>query len=300
MAPLAPPASRDVRRITLDAAGTTLSALLSEPVGGPARAVVVAIHGGGVNAGYFDGQAHAELSLLTLGASLGYSVLAIDRPGYGLSAGRLPDGLGLVGQAAALRAALDGFAATYATGEGLFLLAHSYGGKVALTTVADHAPPNLIGVDISGCGHTYAVDPDEVTGSTGRRVQSGSWGPLRLYPPGTFSGCHGLVEPMPAAERAELARWPRLFPATAARVRVPVRLTFAEYESWWHHDDATLADLAAHFVAAPRVTVDRQPDAGHNISLGWAARSYHLRALAFLESCLVPRRTTLAVPAATP
>nr|BFE73882.1 hypothetical protein GCM10020092_071830 [Actinoplanes digitatis] len=32
--------------------------------------------------------------------------------------------------------------------------------------------------------------------------------------------------------------------------------------------------------------MDRQPDAGHNISLGWAARSYHLRAFAFLEECL--------------
>jgi hypothetical protein len=97
---------------------------------------------------------------------------------------------------------------------------------------------------------------------------------------------------MPARERAELASRPRLFRSAAPRVRVPVRLTFAEHEAWWRQDADTLADLAEQFVAAPRVTVDRQLDAGHNISLGWAARSYHLRALAFLESCLVSRETT--------
>jgi hypothetical protein len=70
---------------------------------------------------------------------------------------------------------------------------------------------------------------------------------------------------------------------------VPVRLTFAEHESWWRHDRAALTELSAAFRAAPRVSVEQQPDAGHNISLGWAARSYHLRALAFLEECLGPR-----------
>jgi hypothetical protein len=30
-----------------------------------------------------------------------------------------------------------------------------------------------------------------------------------------------------------------------------------------------------------------QPGAGHNISLGWAARSYHLEVLSFAERCLL-------------
>ncbi len=59
---------------------------------GAARATVVALHGGGMSAGYFDGQAHPDLSLLTLGARLGFTVLAVDRPGYGLSAGSCPAG----------------------------------------------------------------------------------------------------------------------------------------------------------------------------------------------------------------
>ncbi|MFJ1749686.1 alpha/beta hydrolase [Streptomyces sp. NPDC088116] len=285
-----------VRRITLDAAGVTLSALLSEPVDTPPRAVVVALHGGGMNAGYFAGPAHPRLSLLSLGAGLGLTVLAVDRPGYRASAARLPAGLGVREQAGLVRAALDDFAARFATGAGFFLLAHSYGGKVALVTAAEHPPQRLIGLDISGCGHAYTVDPGQLSKELQRGWSPKSWGPLRLYPPGTFGMGRGIVEPMPERERAGLARWPVLFRATAPRIEAPLRLTFAEYEGYWRHDDATLADLAAQFTAARHITVDRQPGSGHNISLGWAARAYHLRALAFLESCLVPHEAARADP----
>jgi pimeloyl-ACP methyl ester carboxylesterase len=294
-------ASPGVRRITLDAAGLPLSALLAEPPGGSPRAVVVAVHGGGMNAGYFDCRAHPRQSLLTLGAGLGHTVLAVDRPGYRCSADRLPHGQDLAEQAASLRAAVHDFGSRHDTGGGLFLLAHSYGGKVALTAAADSPPPHLLGIDVSGCGHRYAVEPHELPGAhddAGRLRRS--WGPLGLYPSGTFRESGAIVEPVPALERAELARWPELFRTTAPRVRVPVRLTFAEHEAWWRHDDEALRDLAAHFTAAPHVSVERQPAAGHNISLGRAARAYHLRALAFLEDCLAARERPLAPGAAEP
>ncbi|MET7622247.1 alpha/beta fold hydrolase [Streptomyces sp. NPDC005408] len=273
-----------MRRITLDAAGITLSALLSEPEHTAPRAVVVAVHGGGMTAGYFDGPAHPDQSLLTLGASLGYTVLAVDRPGYGHSAAALPEGQTLAEQTVLLRAALTDFSSRYQTGAGLFLLAHSFGGKLVLSTAADaEETPRFLGLDISGCGHRYAAVPGADGSSKDTRRH---WGPLRLYPPDTFRSCATLVAPMPEREAAELGRWPRLFPDIAPRIRVPVRLTFAEHERWWHHGEQDLADLGAQLSAAPRVRIDRQPDAGHNISLGLAARSYHLRALAFLEDCL--------------
>lgn len=37
---------------------------------------------------------------------------------------------------------------------------------------------------------------------------------------------------------------------------------------------------------------DRLPGAGHNISLRWTARAYHLAALAFAEECVVHARLT--------
>ncbi|MFM9448326.1 alpha/beta hydrolase [Streptomyces acidiscabies] len=284
--PLPEPAA-GARRITLDASGVALSALLSEPAGAPPRAVVVALHGGGMNADYFAAPADPSLSLLSYGSALGFTVLALDRPGYRASAARLPDGLGPRAQAPLITAALADFAARHPTGAGFFLLGHSYGGKVALVTAAEQPPPGLLGVDVSGCGYAYALDPAEVARAMERGKSSKSWGPLRFYPPGTFTAMRDVVEPMPHAEREGLARWPELLRATAPGVRAPVRFTFAEHEALWRHDPAALAELTALFGAGARVAVDRQAQAGHNIGLGRSARAYHLRALAFLENCLI-------------
>lgn len=290
-----PATSPGVRRITLDADGITLSALLCEPPGtsaaAPPRAAVVALHGAGMSAGYFDGQALPDLSLLTLGARLGFTVLAVDRPGYGHSAGLLTEGLGLAGQAAAVAAALRDFGSRFATGAGMFLLAHSFGGKVALLTAAHHPGVGLLGVDVSGCGHRYA--PDALTGAGASRGGRLGWGPLSLYPPGTFTAVGGtFVSPTPPRELADIAHWPALFADAADRVRVPVRFTFAEHEPWWRHDRKSLAELRSRLTASPRVRIDRQPAAGHNISLGYAARPYHLRCLGFFEDCLLHRAVT--------
>ncbi|MGI5515796.1 alpha/beta hydrolase [Streptomyces sp. CA-106131] len=283
MAP-SPTLSAGVRRLTLQAAGVTLSCLLSEPPDGQPKATVVAVHGGGMTAGYFDGQAHPDLSLLTLGARLGFTVLAVDRPGYGLSAEQLPRGQTLAEQAEVLEAVLERFASRHATGAGFFLLAHSYGGKLALMTAARAAA--LLALDVSGCGHRYDLEPADLAW-VGRRVdRRRTWGPLRLYPPDTFRSLGALVAPMPDREADEVARWSAMFEELAPRIRIPVRLTFAEHETWWLHGERDIADLTARLAAAPLVRVEHQPDAGHNISLGWAARAYHLRALAFFEECL--------------
>ncbi|MCQ4042056.1 alpha/beta hydrolase [Streptantibioticus rubrisoli] len=281
------------RDIVLDADGVQLSALLAEPEHLPPRAVVVAVPGGGMKGGYFHGPAHPSLSLLALGARLGFTVLAVDRPGYGLSASQLPEGMGLAEQSATLHAALGDFALRHQIGAGFFLVAHSYGGKLALTAAADNRGAELIGMDISGVSHRYAVDVSQLLDGEGplNGVRHGAlnWGPLRLYPPDTFRLAEPLVSPMPVREAKEIWRWPEVFPSVAARLRVPVRFTFAEHERWWRHDEETLSAMR-DLLAAPKVLFAQHPHAGHNISLGWAARSYHLKALAFAEECLLTRQ----------
>ncbi|MFJ5230586.1 alpha/beta hydrolase [Kitasatospora sp. NPDC088391] len=291
MTTVAAPPRPGVRRIALPGGELTLSALLAEPVG-PPRATVLAVHGGGTSAGYFHGQAHPDLSLLTLGADLGYAVLAVDRPGYGDSAAAAPGGRSLAEQGGDLHAAMARYAREHAVGAGVFLLAHSFGGKLALTYAAEPAPadaPPLLGLDVSGLGRDYAVDPDLLNTAPQKAHWRRNWGALRYYPPNTFRDADAMVHPMPPRERAEAAQWPGRFAELAARVRVPVRLTFAEVELWWRHDDGELAELAAQFASAPAVSVHRQRDAGHNISLGWTARAYHLQALSFFEECLAGR-----------
>lgn len=276
--------SAGVRPLLLDVAGLTLSGLLAEPPDRPPRAAIVAVHGGGMRAGYFDGQAHPDLSLLTLGARLGFTVLALDRPGYGHSAAQVPDGLTLEEQSAVVSGALDAFAEGHTVGRGFLLLAHSYGGKLALTTVA--RTPGLLALDASGVGHRYGIELTEPQRLRRHLEWERNWGPLGLYPSGTFRAAEALVAPIPAREAAEVALWPQMFDELAPRIAIPLRLTFAEHEAWWLHEESDVADLTSRLAKAPVVRVERQPGAGHNISLGRAARSYHLRALAFFEECL--------------
>ncbi|WP_141203711.1 alpha/beta hydrolase [Streptomyces griseorubiginosus] len=280
-----PAAPAGVRGITLDADGITLSALLALPSQAPCRAMVVALHGAGMSASYFHGPAHPDTSFLDLATSLGFAAVAVDRPGYGLSARQLPQGQGVAEQAATLGAALRSLTARYDTGSGVFLLAHSFGGKPTLRMAADGAVPDLLGLDISGCGGEYAV-PFSARDTHGRRSWQLNWGPLRLYPPGTFQASGAVVASVPPREFADAVRWPEEFADFAGRIRVPVRFTFAEHEAWWRHDQQAVARLRSRLSAAPRVVTDLQPDAGHNISLGWTARAYHLRALGFAEECL--------------
>jgi prepilin-type processing-associated H-X9-DG protein len=279
----------------VDANGLALSGLLSEPVHSSPRAVIVALHGGGMNAGYFDGQTHPDMSLLALGARLGYMVLALDRPGYGASASCLPAGQRLTAQAATVRRAIATFTACHAPGADTFVLAHSFGATVAFAAAACWETPPLLGLDVSGCGRRLAVPAGPVAGDRSMGQRTLNWGPLSLYPPETFQMSQAVVEPMPAHEVRTVAGWTRLSAAILPRVRVPVRFTFAEHEAWWRHGADDLADLTARLSAAPRVVVDRLPHAGHNISLGWAARAYHLKALAFVEECLTARQHATAL-----
>ncbi|MDJ1135001.1 alpha/beta hydrolase [Streptomyces iconiensis] len=281
------PTGQAVREIVLDAGGVPLSGLLAVPTG-PPRAVVVALHGGGMRAGYFHGTADPACSFLALAAARGYTALALDRPGYGHSAAKLPQGASLARQTALLRAALERFGESCPTGAGLLLLGHSLGGKLALTAAA-HPLPGLLGVDVSGVGNRWATHPDSLRTPGGRGTHHLHWGPPALYPPGTFRLAERLVTAMPVREAREIPDWPRLYAGLAERVTVPVRLTFAEHERWWRCDERALGAMTSVLVSAASVRTERLPGAGHNISLGLRARAYHQRVLAFLEECLGPR-----------
>ncbi|MFC8515245.1 alpha/beta hydrolase [Streptomyces sp. NPDC057257] len=276
---LAPP----VREITLDGEGVTLSGLVCEPESEP-RALLVALHGGGMRAGYFHGQADPATSLLTLAASCGYTALALDRPGYGRSAGQLPEGMGLSEQAGLLRAAVRQYRLRHPRGGGVLLVGHSLGGKAALHTASGWTDGGLLGVDVSGIGDRWAVPARELTGQGHRLSHRMHWGPLALYPPGTFRLAQALTTPVPHREAREISDWPQAYATLAGEVRVPVRFTFAEHEKWWRSDPHSVRAMLDR-LGSTLSRSERLAGAGHNISLGRTARVYHLRVLAFLEEC---------------
>lgn len=282
-----------VRELVVNVGAVALSGLVSEPMGGDPRCLVVAVHGAGMHAGYWDAVAAPGMSLLQLGRELGFTVWAPDRPGIGWS-GDLPDErIDLFSQARLLLDAIDVFAADHRIGAGVFLMGHSYGLKVALTMAAEPRGRDVLGIDGSGSGIRWV-------GRGGARMADGdrgpAWGPADLYPPATFSRGSLPLHEMPASQIAESDRWPDDLRGFGARIVAPVRLTFGQHERFWPVDEGHFAELRSVLSRASRFSAHIQSDVGHNVSLGLAARSYHLSALAFAEACVVARSVHRILP----
>jgi pimeloyl-ACP methyl ester carboxylesterase len=283
---------REKIALDLDLGRVPVSALLAE-ARPPLRAVVVALHGGAATSAYFDAPGQPRLSLLRTGAALGYTVLALDRPGYGGSAGH--DGwMASAGQRVDLAyAAVDALLGARARGAGLFLLGHSMGCVLAVQMAADERGAGLLGLEIAGIGRHYQpraaellrLGPDRTGSEMGRLI----WGADRLYP--AYRDLR-IYSPAPGYEGDDMRDWRRDLPALAARVRVPVRYSLGDHEGVWESGPAALADVAGLFTASPRVVAQEQAGSGHNLSLGLSALAYHLKVLSFVEECALARENS--------
>jgi pimeloyl-ACP methyl ester carboxylesterase len=270
--------------------GVPMSALVAEAT--QPRAVALALHGGGTTAAYFDSPGHPSLSLLRLGAALGFTVITLDRPGYGSSA-PYPEVVAQPEQQVALAyGAVDRILGERPRGAGLFLLAHSKGCELALRMAVGN--DDVLGIEMAGTGRHYHPDACEVLKAASPAhnppgLRELLWRPTHLYPADVLGGRTNSAGGAPY-EAAMVSSWPRHgFPALAARVRVPVQFSVAEYEKVWQSDSTALAEIAALFSVAQRFCVNEQRNAAHNLSLGHTAAAYHLKALSFAEECVVAR-----------
>jgi len=275
--------------------GVPMSALVAEPENpGEPKAVIVAIHGGGTTAVYFDCPGHPALSLLRTGAAAGFTVVALDRPGYGSSA-PYPDAMGRPEQRVDLAyGAVERILGERPRGAGLFLMGHSGGCELVMRMGADERGAGLLGIELAGTGRHYHPDAREILKvATRERRPAGLrellWHPENLYPPEVLGGA--TVSPTaPAYEDQMVANWARQdFPALAPAVRVPVHFSIAEHEKVWQNDASAMEEIAASFSGAPQFTIHRQPGAGHNLSLGHAAADYHAKVLSFVDECVASR-----------
>jgi pimeloyl-ACP methyl ester carboxylesterase len=272
--------------------GVPMSALVAE-VADP-KAVIVAIHGGGTTAVYFDCPGHPSFSLLRTGAAAGFTVVALDRPGYGSSA-PYPEAMTRPEQRVNLGyGAVDRILGQRPRGAGLFVMGHSGGCELAIRMAADERGGDLLGIELAGTGrHYHPAAREMLKTATRERRPAGLrellWHPERLYPPEILTGV--TVSPTaPAYEDLMVSNWARQdFPALAPAVRVPVHFSIAEYERVWQTDTSALAEIAALFSGSPRFTVHRQPEAGHNLSLGHTAADYHSTVFSFADECVAAR-----------
>lgn len=265
---------------------SALCAWASEP-----RAVVVAVHGGATSSRYFDFPGRPWLSLLRIGAALGFTVLSVDRPGYGACAayGDMFDSPQQ--RVDTCFAAVDALLEGRPRGAGVFLAGHSAGCDLAGRMAADPRGAQLLGVELAGTG--IRKDPEAARRIADMRPDRGRsavrellWYPRQWYPAEIYGG-KPIAAAAPRYEAEVVNRWPAELPDVAARVRIPVRFTHAEHERVWRTDPEALAEIRESFSSTPRFVLNCQAGSGHNLSVGLGAAAYHLGLLAFVEECVV-------------
>lgn len=281
----------------VDVDGVPMSALLAEAPN--PRAIVVALHGGAAKSSYYDCPNRPWFSLVRTAAAVGFTALALDRPGYGASHPYADIMTTSQRRVELAYAAIDAHLGSRPRGAGVFIMAHSAGCELAVRMAADARGTGLLGIELAGTGrHYHPVALDVLTARTSeqdrqpRRTGLGRllWQPAGAYPDDTTHGAD-ISSPSPAYEGVVGKTWPTDFPEVAARVRVPVRYTLGEHEMVWRSGSAGLTDVASLFTESPRVTVNEQADSGHNLSVGLSAMAYHLKVLAFVEECVLARAT---------
>ena len=274
-----------------------MSALVAEAP--EPKAVIVAIHGGGTTAVYFDCPGHPSYSLLRAGAAAGFTVIALDRLGYG-SSSPYPEAMSRPDQRVQLGyGAVDRILGDRPRGAGVFLMGHSGGCELVMRMAgADERGADLLGVELAGTGRHYHPAARELLKTATRASRPSGlrellWTPEHLYPPEILTGV--TVSPSaPSYEDQMVSDWARqTFPSLAPTVRVPVQFTIAEHEKVWQTDTSAVEEITALFSGAPRFTVHRQSGAGHNISLGHTATDYHARVFAFVDDCVAAREADL-------
>ncbi|MGX1811042.1 alpha/beta hydrolase [Nocardia sp. NPDC055321] len=260
------------------------------------RATLVALHGGSTSSIYYDCPGHPELSLLRLGRRLGYTVLALDRPGYGASTPFAADLATPEQRLDLMFGAIDAHLGTRDRGAGILLVGHSAGCEMIMRMAADERGAGLLGVELAGTGRHHPPfaqetlwGPDSDGGTRPPGLGDLLWRPERLYPPDVRYGA-SIAASGARLESSTVAHWAEHeFPLLAARVPIPVRFTIGDHERVWRSDAEELTAVGAMFRSAPRVVLSHRPNTGHNLSVGYTAAAYHLSLLAFAEECVAAR-----------
>lgn len=266
--------------------GVPMSALVAESP--DPRAVVVALHGGATTSAYFDCPGHPELSLLRTAVSAGYTVIALDRPGYGASAA-YPDAMARAEQRITLA---FGAIQRIAGAADLFVLGHSMGCELALHLAVQR--PEVLGISLAGTGRRYHPAAQQLLKDASpvnrpRGLRELLWEPARLYPSDVIGA--GLSAGGTAYEGEIVKTWPQQgFPTLAGQTTVPVQFLAGEFENVWESDVEALAGIGAMFTASPRVQTGELADSGHNLSVGLTAENYHREVLSFARQCVADRR----------
>lgn len=266
-------------------------------VEGGASGAILALHGGGYSAGYWN-YAENGASFLDLAASMGFHALALDRPGYGQSFGVKASCLTLVAQVDILYRAIEQWVDRLDFRGPVFVIGHSLGGIITLLMAADARAAGLTAVATCGVPVRFAdndsgrtvsswdIPPEYFPILTPEQHRNMMFGPDGTYSAAAYAYDLTTLRPMPSPEYEEAIDQPRRWPLLLPSITLPVQFTLAEFEAMTETGAEVLAEVAAMLRGSDASETLLQPQSGHNISLHHVARDYHLTVLAFFTSCL--------------
>jgi len=291
-----------VGNILVSAAGVRLSALTASPERQPARGIILALHGGGSSARYWNNPAGWGNSLLELGSDLGFHVLAVDRPGYGASSQIDPALTSLRQQIPILFAGLDSWCTQLEFSGPRFIIGHSVGAILTTMMAADPRSQMLSGCAGVGVALRYAdnaaantINSWAAQESHAPRIDAATHRLLCLGREGSFTETaqeydHTCYGEMPIFEYREAMAMVNEWPAIMPTIRIPIHLTCADGETMMVSDERTVEDMKSLLRNSVHACVELQRGAGHDVSAHLVGLAYHLRALAFFEECTALRR----------
>lgn len=248
-----------------------------------AAPLLLCIHGGGCNGGYFDMKG---FSVAQAALDHGFDVLLVNRPGHGGSAP--PRTASPIAEAAELLPGhLLPILAARASPD-LFVIGHSIGGAVALMLAAANRLP-IHGVAVSGIGR---IPSDAALAWLAEQAQADPEPPPEFFfgPDGSYEwrgplALRRVVEPWHPDELEDVrVDWPTRFDTVAGAITVPVAFHLAEHERIWRASPADVADAAARFTRSPRVEVGVLPDGGHLYEIHRRGGELTAMQLAFLAA----------------
>lgn len=285
--------------ISIDAGDVKLSGRYRAAVSGQPRALIVALPGGTYTSKYFDSS--PETSLLDFGSSLGYSILALDRPGYGATASLPQEYITFDSQVSILHRTIETAWDKYGRGSaGVFILGHSIGGMLALMLCAKKQGSLYLGMEMTGSGAVFRAEA--LAGF--REVIASGVSVMDIPPearPQLFMGPKWTYQEVidsydaerdahcPVTELHGALAWEESLPRVAATVKVPVLFVVPEFDAIWRSDPEALDHVAGMFTSSPFVDVVVQRHSGHCVELHTAARAYYMKTFAFLEECILQR-----------
>lgn len=296
----------DTDRISVCVDDVELSGVSATPSARP-RAMVVALHGGSVTSSIYEQHVSGAPSYLELGAELGLTMVALDRPGYGVSAEIGAERTSFDEQLSLLRRAIDDLWSRLGSDSaGVVLTGNSIGGMLALCLAAEAAHFPLIGVSAHSAG--YAWIPGFAAALQARMSGEGAthvdprgrskvvFGPDWTWPEESVDAVLAHSAPAAVPELRDALEWSQRLERIAGSITVPVRVTIAEYDDRWSSEPSALGALQDLFTDSEHVEIRRQRFAGHQLSANYVSRAFYLKEFAFVEECSLAAATSAFTP----